>query len=209
MKVAKKGKTNQNNYTFHEIKQIRGKKKPIPENFEIIEDLTEIHEIKETSNYNNYGYNQNYGYQRNIQGYSYNNTYQGDPNIIRCENCQREMNINDNCECPHDRNNVSNNDDQTQLKYGYVNAPFLCDDNLDNNDNDGELIVKKEEEQIYNLIDKIFEKLNNDNILNDNNLKKTFRELKENDKNEIIEGIKIKIENNEQENRFNNFLNSL
>ena len=51
--------------------------------------------------------------------------------------------------------------------------------------------------------------MNDDNILNDNNLKKTFRELEENDKNEIIEGIKIKIENNEQENRFNNFLNSL
>ena len=207
MQVAKKGNSNQKNYTFHEIKEIRGKKKPIPEDFEIEEDLIEIHEINETRNNNNYSNNQNYCYQRNIQRFS-NNNYQEDPNIMRCENCHREINANNNYECHHnDGNKDTNNDDQTQIKYGYVNAPFLYDDNQVNNGN--ELISNNEEEGIYNLIDKIFDQLNDDNILNDNNLKKTFRELKENDKNEIIEGIKIKIENNEQENRFNNFLNSL
>jgi hypothetical protein len=207
MQVAKKGNSNQKNYTFHEIKEIRGKKKPIPEDFEIEEDLIEIHEINETRNNNNYSNNQNYCYQRNIQRFS-NNNYQEDPNIMRCENCQREINANNNYECHHnDGNKDTNNDDQTQIKYGYVNAPFLYDDNQVNNGD--ELISNNEEERIYNLIDKIFDQLNDDNILNDNNLKKTFRELKENDKNEIIEGIKIKIENNEQENRFNNFLNSL
>ena len=41
------------------------------------------------------------------------------------------------------------------------------------------------------------------------NLVNVFKGLKEAEKNEIIEGIKIKIDNEEQEKRFNNLLKYL
>ena len=37
----------ENNYIFREIKEIKGKQNIPPENIEILEDLTEIHEIKD------------------------------------------------------------------------------------------------------------------------------------------------------------------
>ena len=67
-----------------------------------------------------------------------------------------------------------------------------------------------ENEQINNLIECIFNKLNSNEIIdNCDDLKKIFSELKEDDKIEVIEGIKIKIENEEQENKFNDLLKLL
>ena len=55
-----------------------------------------------------------------------------------------------------------------------------------------------ESDNINNLMEAIFESLKNDNILKDfDNLTITFKAMEENDKNKIIEGIKIKIENEE------------
>ena len=67
-----------------------------------------------------------------------------------------------------------------------------------------------ENDQINNLIECIFNKLNSNEIIdNCDDLKKIFSELKEDDKIEVIEGIKIKIENEEQENKFNDLLKLL
>ena len=67
-----------------------------------------------------------------------------------------------------------------------------------------------ENDQINNLIEFIFNKLNSNEIIdNCDDLKKIFSELKEDDKIEVIEGIKIKIENEEQENKFNDLLKLL
>jgi hypothetical protein len=54
----------------------------------------------------------------------------------------------------------------------------------------------------------LFENIN-DKAIDYNTLKITLEELKENDKNEVIESIRIKIDNEEQENRFNNLLKLL
>ena len=67
-----------------------------------------------------------------------------------------------------------------------------------------------ENDQINNLIECIFNKLNSNEIIdNCDDLKKIFSELKKDDKIEVIEGIKIKIENEEQENKFNDLLKLL
>lgn len=233
MKAPKKGTTNQKNYVFHEIKEIKGKKKPIPQNIEIIEDLTEIHEIKEIRNNNNYNnmqqpnhfYNQNLRNPRNIQR-DFNIVYEGEPssngrmfynnnNPPICGQCQEEIHNHENYDNNYKPNQgvQESNNDQMEINYGHVNAPFLFDDNQENNNFDfndnGEGNNIDEEDYVYKLIETIFEQLNNGNILNNINLKNTFKGLNENDKREIIEGIKIKIENKTQENRFNDFLNSL
>ena len=176
------------NYTFHEIKEIRGKKNAIPENLEIIEDLIEIHEIKELRN--------NSTNEPNKENLAQNNNCNNSDgkNQILCDHCQQQMNENE-----IENENIENDDDENKDDEFNI----LCDDCK------GEFFENNEEEKIYDLIDVIFGKLNDDNILNDNELKKTYNELNEEKKNEIIEGIKIKIENKEQEERFNNFLNSL
>ena len=67
-----------------------------------------------------------------------------------------------------------------------------------------------ENEQINNLIEYIFNILNSIEIIdNIDDLKKIFSELKEDGKIEVIEGVKIKIENEEQENKFNDLLKLL
>lgn len=233
MQAPQKGTINQKNYVFHEIKEIKGKK-PIPQNIEIIEDLTEIHEIKEIRNNNNYNsmqqpnhfYNQNFRNPRNIQR-DFNIRYEGEPssngrmlynnnnNPPICGECQEEIHNHDNYNYNYNPNQgvQESNNDQMQINYGHVNAPFLFDDNQENNNfgfnGNGEENNIDEEDYVYKLIETIFEQLNNGLILNNNNLKNTFKGLNENDKREIIEGIKIKIENKTQENRFNDFLNSL
>ena len=233
MQAPQKGTINQKNYVFHEIKEIKGKK-PIPQNIEIIEDLTEIHEIKEIRNNNNYNsmqqpnhfYNQNFRNPRNIQR-DFNIRYEGEPssngrmlynnnnNPPICGECQEEIHNHDNYNYNYNPNQgvQESNNDQMQINYGHVNAPFLFDGNQENNNfgfnGNGEENNIDEEDYVYKLIETIFEQLNNGLILNNNNLKNTFRGLNENDKREIIEGIKIKIENKTQENRFNDFLNSL
>jgi len=233
MQAPQKGTINQKNYVFHEIKEIKGKK-PIPQNIEIIEDLTEIHEIKEIRNNNNYNsmqqpnhfYNQNFRNPRNIQR-DFNIRYEGEPssngrmlynnnnNPPICGECQEEIHNHNNYNYNYNPNQgvQESNNDQMQINYGHVNAPFLFGGNQENNNfgfngnEEGNNI--DEEDYVYKLIETIFEQLNNGLILNNNNLKNTFKGLNENDKREIIEGIKIKIENKTQENRFNDFLNSL
>ena len=67
-----------------------------------------------------------------------------------------------------------------------------------------------ENENINNLIENIFAKIEGEDNLEDcNDLKIAFNSLKEDEKNEVIEGIKIKIDNEEQENKFNNLLKLL
>ena len=80
----------------------------------------------------------------------------------------------------------------------------------DNEINQGDEEVILESEENNNMIENIFEKLNNDENINDcTDIKEMLNSLKEEDKKEIIEGIKIKIENEEQENRFNALLKIL
>ena len=67
-----------------------------------------------------------------------------------------------------------------------------------------------ENENISNLIENIFTKIeDNDNLDELKEIKASFNSLNENEKNEVIEGIKIKIDNEEQENKFNNLLRFL
>ena len=106
---------------------------------------------------------------------------------ILCDECKKgnfkEINEEDNC-----------------IKFGIVEAPFL--ETKDEND--------LESDNINNLMEAIFELLKSDDILKDfDNLRITFKTMEENDKNEIIEGIKIKIENEDQQKRFNNLLKYL
>lgn len=140
---------------------------------------------------------------------------------------EEEMNINKVCNEFH-HNEISNqninNEEQKPKNYGFVDAPFLFGEKKlntsDNNeivkeDNDLKFNENNEEENLYeekisNLIEKIFEQLKREENLNNNsNLKISFKELNENEKNEIIEGVKIKIENKEQEERLNNLLEIL
>ena len=102
-------------------------------------------------------------------------------------------------ECKKEKVDEINEEDKC-VKFGIVEAPFLENKNEDNLESDN----------INNLMEAIFDLLKSDDILKDfDNLKITFKALEENDKNEIIEGIKIKIENEEQEKRFNNLLKYL
>ena len=102
--------------------------------------------------------------------------------------------------CDECRKNV--NEENENIQIGYVNAPFLK-----RNEEEEDII---ETEHINNLIENIFGQLGNDEILNNcNSIKISFQELNENEKDEVIEGIKIKIENEEQENRFNNLIKLL
>ena len=94
------------------------------------------------------------------------------------------------------------NEENENIQIGYVNAPFLK-----RNEEEEDII---ETEHINNLIENIFGQLGNDEINNNyNSIKISFQELSENEKDEVIEGIKIKIENEEQENRFNNLIKLL
>ena len=102
--------------------------------------------------------------------------------------------------CDECRKNV--NEENENIQIGYVNAPFLK-----RNEEEEDII---ETEHINNLIENIFGQLGNDEILNNyNSIKISFQDLNENEKDEVIEGIKIKIENEEQENRFNNLIKLL
>ena len=77
----------------------------------------------------------------------------------------------------------------------------------DMNNGNEEVIIESEDNN--KLIESIFFKLNNNNINDYNDIKQMINSLEEENKNEVIEGIKIKIENVEQENLFNNLLKEL
>ena len=231
-----KGNLNKNNYVFHEIKQIKGKQNLPLDEFEIIEDLAEVHEIKEISNNNKYNQinnnlnllnQQRFEERKNIQleengrDIQYNgNNYQQDElplnyenDKILCNEChheiddthQKEMNL------PEDQN-MKNEEEEQPIKYGYVDTAFFSSnekneiDNKESNEDIYSPNENKEEEKINNLIESVFQQLSNDDIFNNENIKLSFGELNEDGKNEFIEGIRIKIDNQEQENRFNKLL---
>jgi len=204
---------NERNYVRREIKEIKGNQNTNPEDIEIIEDLTQIHEIK-VRNQNSYPLEKEIDSicQRKIvepnitlEGESIekkteqNNFEYINKNESLCPDCYNEE-MNKEVLCDECGKNVNEGNDNIQI--GYVNAPFLK-----RNEEEEDII---ETEHINNLIENIFGQLGNDEILNNyNSIKISFQELSENEKDEVIEGIKIKIENEEQENRFNNLIKLL
>ena len=199
---------NERNYVRREIKEIKGNQNINPEDIEIIEDLTQIHEIK-VLNQKSYPTEKNVINRRKVV--DTNITLEGEPIekhseennyevINKNENlcpdcCNEEMNKEEIC----DECGKNNNEENEHIQIGYVNAPFLK-----RNEEEEDII---ETEHINNLIENIFGQLGNDDILNNyNSIKISFQELNENEREEVIEGIKIKIENEEQENRFNNLI---
>ena len=204
---------NERNYVRREIKEIKGNQNTNPEDIEIIEDLTQIHEIK-VKNQNSYPLEKEIDSicQRKIvetnitlEGESIekkteqNNFEYINKNESLCPDCYNEE-MNKEVLCDECRKNVNEGNDNIQI--GYVNAPFIK-----RNEEEEDII---ETEHINNLIENIFGQLGNDEILNNcNSIKISFQELNENEKDEVIEGIKIKIENEEQENRFNNLIKLL
>ena len=140
------------------IKHIKGKESILPENIEIIEDYTEIHEIKDIKNASN--------------------VEQG---IIPNPNIELEVKLEGNQNCLNGEINVEEKE---------------------------ETILKNE--NINNLIETIFAKIEGEDNLEDfSDLKAAFNTLNDDEKNEVLEGIKIKIDNEEQENKFNNLLKLL
>ena len=220
MKMAQKGTNNSKHFYFHEIKDIKGKKKLEPEDSEIIEDIVQVHEIKEIKNINQP--KQVFRNPRNFQikfegepasGNSYNVNYQQYENYQNNEYYNGQYNpCNEYVEYQQQNEMISEeaglNNGQDNVNIGYVDAPFLAEENEEEENNCDENCEEKDN-KIENLIESIFEQLNSDEILSNNDLKNTLESLDEDEKNEVIEGIKIKIENNEQQSRFYQFLNSL
>ena len=204
---------NERNYVRREIKEIKGNQNTNPEDIEIIEDLTQIHEIK-VKNQNSYPLEKEIDSicQRKIvetnitlEGESIekkteqNNFEEINKNESLCPDCYNEE-MNKEVLCDECGKNIDEGNENIHI--GYVNAPFLK-----RNEEEEDII---ETEHINNLIENIFGQLGNDEILNNyNSIKISFQELNENEKDEVIEGIKIKIENEEQENRFNNLIKLL
>ena len=204
---------NERNYVRREIKEIKGNQNTNPEDIEIIEDLTQIHEIK-VRNQNSYPLEKEIDSicQRKIvetnitlEGESIekkteqNNFEYINKNESSCPDCYNEE-MNKEVLCDECGKNIDEGNENIHI--GYVNAPFLK-----RNEEEEDII---ETEHINNLIENIFGQLGNDEILNNyNSIKISFQELSENEKDEVIEGIKIKIENEEQENRFNNLIKLL
>ena len=204
---------NERNYVRREIKEIKGNQNTNPEDIEIIEDLTQIHEIK-VKNQNSYPLEKEIDSicQRKIvetnitlEGESIekkteqNNFEYINKNESSCPDCYNEE-MNKEVLCDECGKNIDEGNENIHI--GYVNAPFLK-----RNEEEEDII---ETEHINNLIENIFGQLGNDEILNNyNSIKISFQELNENEKDEVIEGIKIKIENEEQENRFNNLIKLL
>ena len=148
----------ENNYILREIKNIKGKKTILPENIEIIEDYTEIHEIKDIKN-----------------------TSKVEQGTIPNQKIWLEVRLEGNQNCLNDE----------------ITSEEKVETILEN-------------ENINNLIETIFGKIEGEDNLEDcNDLKNAFNTLKDDEKNEVIEGVKIKIDNEEQENKFNNLLKLL
>lgn len=218
--MAQKSTNNSKHFYFHEIKNIKGKKKLEPEDSEIIEDIVQVHEIKEIRNINQP--KQVFRNPRNFQikfegapasGNSYNLNYQQYENYQNNEFYNEQYNpCNEYVEYQQQNEIISEeaglNNGQDNINIGYVDAPFLAEENEEEENNCDENCEEKDN-KIENLIESIFEQLNSDEILSNNDLKNTLESLDEDEKNEVIEGIKIKIENNEQQSRFDQFLNSL
>ena len=202
---------NERNYVLREIKEIRGIQEINPDDLEITEDLATIHEIK-VINQKSYPVQKMLTPQKKITEVYI--TLEGEPILKKpeqqnfeqinkkeglCSECKEEE-LNREVLCDECGNEV--NGEEGHIKIGYVNAPFLKQ-----NEEKSDII---EEEHISNLIENIFGQLGNDDILNNyNSIKISFQELKDNERDEVIEGIKIKIDNEEQENRLNDLIKLL
>ena len=201
---------NEKNYVLREIKEIKGNPINNPEDLEIIEDLTTIHEIK-VMNQKSCPIEKNKTCQKKItETYI---TLEGEPIIKHSvQNNFEQISKNESLypDCYNEDLNKEelcdkcgkNINEQNGIQIGYSNEPFL------KRYEDEEDII--ETVHINNLIENIFGQLGNDDILNNyNSIRISFQELNENEKDEVIEGIKIKIDNEEQENRFNNLIKLL
>ena len=111
-------------------------------------------------------------------------------NEVLCDECQQEEKNDEKIfdEDPQDENKPVN--------IGYVDAPFLKE----------ELNKKLNEEEKNHLIESLLKHCKSNEELN-NHLVITFKVIEDNDKKIIIEEIKKNIENDEQENKLNHFLN--
>lgn len=267
---------NEKNYILREIKEIRGKNNLISENIEILENLTEIHEIKEFCK--KYLEKQNFSNHKKLN-HEFEIRLEGEPaikniecnkyienseldnlrpnckNTDLCPNCKntnlspncKNINLCPSCEnnnlCPNCKNNTLYPNCKNQDLYQdcenkdvfpdcineELNKEILCpncknessvkcdNDKMKQNEIVEEQILEdknenniSENEKISNLIENIFERIKCDSSLNDcSDLKVAFQALNENEKNEVIEGVKIKIDKEEQENKFNDLLKLL
>ena len=154
----------EHNYIFRVIKQI-GKRKINPENIQILENLADVHEIKDIK------------FKPNLQQI----------NI-------KKPNFKINLEVKLEGESSAEKNEQEDL-------------NADMNYGNEEVII--ESEDINNIIENIFDKLNNKNINDYSDIKQIINSLTEENKKEVIEGLKIKIDNEEQENKFNDLLRIL
>ena len=151
----------ENNFILREVKQLRGNEPILPENIDILEDLAEIHEIKD----------------------------------FRPKNNLEQVNPS---------SNISNKIKEFEIKL--ESESRLPNTELNIEDNEEPIL---ENENIISFIENIFEKIEKNNLEDINELKMTFNTLDENEQTEVIEGIKIKLDNEEQDNRFNEILKLL
>ena len=154
----------EHNYIFRVIKQI-GKRKINPENIQILENLADVHEIKDIK------------FKPNLQQIN-----------IKKPNFKINLEVKLEGESSVEKNEQE--DLNGEMNYG-----------------NEEVII--ESEDINNIIENLFDKLNNKNINDYNDIKQIINSLTEENKKEVIEGLKIKIDNEEQENKFNDLLRIL
>ena len=154
----------EHNYIFRVIKQI-GKRKINPENIQILENLADVHEIKDIK------------FKPNLQQIN-----------IKKPNFKINLEVKLEGESSVEKNEQE--DLNGEMNYG-----------------NEEVII--ESEDINNIIENIFDKLNNKNINDYSDIKQIINSLTEENKKEVIEGLKIKIDNEEQENKFNDLLRIL
>ena len=154
----------EHNYIFRVIKQL-GKRKINPENIQILENLADVHEIKDIK------------FKPNLQQIN-----------IKKPNFKINLEVKLEGESSVEKNEQE--DLNGEMNYG-----------------NEEVII--ESEDINNIIENIFDKLNNKNINDYNDIKQIINSLTEENKKEVIEGLKIKIDNEEQENKFNDLLRIL
>ena len=154
----------EHNYIFRVIKQI-GKRKINPENIQILENLADVHEIKDIK---------------------------FKPNLQQINIKKPNFKINLEVKLEGESSVEKNEQEDLNVEMNYGNE---------------EVII--ESEDINNIIENIFDKLNNKNINDYNEIKQIINSLTEENKKEVIEGLKIKIDNEEQENKFNDLLRIL
>ena len=119
-----------------------------------------------------------------------------DENLFLDRGFQRKDELNEEL-----NNNIQiQEDDISQITIGIVNAPFL-----DERNNENEILNDKDRNT---LIENLWKSFINKKELSEN-LKIAFKVLNYNDKKSIVEGLKKKKENEEQEKRIDNFISIL